>query len=238
MTRQPRADRRALTLAALALLTTIAGCGADDVVDPPQQRTVTVEIGRPSQADAGDGAANEPTPDRGGAPSVPGDDACPGADDSPRSADLRQVEVTTRCLINAVREEKGRSVLGFDRRLARAAATRSADMVEQQYFSHVSPDGQDVVSAVRGTGYIPGRRSWQLGENIGWGPERKGTPADLMHGWLNSAKHRANILSGDFTEVGVGVVRGAPSKSGSGGATYTTIFGARGGHARGESQGT
>src|SRR5919108_5102685 len=42
---------------------------------------------------------------------------------------------------------------------------------------------------------------------------------------MNSPGHRANILTGEFTEVGLGIVPGTPGDP-SWGATYTTDFGA------------
>ncbi|HCF82769.1 MAG TPA: serine protease, partial [Ruminococcaceae bacterium] len=39
------------------------------------------------------------------------------------------------------------------------------------------------------------------GENIAYGYR---TPAEVVEGWLNSPGHRANILTGSFTHIGVG----------------------------------
>jgi uncharacterized protein YkwD len=44
---------------------------------------------------------------------------------------------------------------------------------------------------------------------------------------MNSAPHRANILTGSFREVGLGGVSGTPSDARAGGGTYTTVFGGR-----------
>jgi uncharacterized protein YkwD len=42
---------------------------------------------------------------------------------------------------------------------------------------------------------------------------------------MNSPPHRANILSGSFRSIGIGVASGTPV--GGGGGTYTTDFGRR-----------
>jgi uncharacterized protein YkwD len=42
------------------------------------------------------------------------------------------------------------------------------------------------------------------GENIAAGYPNV---ASVMRGWLNSSGHRANILSADFTRIGIGVAR-------------------------------
>ena len=42
---------------------------------------------------------------------------------------------------------------------------------------------------------------------------------------MNSPPHRANILSAQFREIGIGVSRGAPVAGVSDGVTYATDFG-------------
>lgn len=163
---------------------------------------------------------------------MPGDESCDAARDRTTEDNLREAEMAIRCLTNAVRRKEGLPELGFDEQLARAAATRSSDMVEQGYFSHQAPDGGDVQRAVRRTGYIPQDRSWLLGENIGAAPGRQATPAVMMRSWLDSPTHRANILSKAFTEIGVGAVVGVADRDGAEGATYTQVFGVTGEAAR------
>ncbi len=204
------------------------GCGGGS--EPAQSRTVTVEIGRSTQAS--DRGGSEPRPDTGPPPAVPGDERCEGARQPTTEDNLRAAEITIRCLTNAVREKEGLAPLEFDERLARAAATRSNDMAEQDYFAHQGPDGGDVQRAVRRTGWIPSERSWLLGENIGWAPEGRATPADLMRSWLDSPTHRANILSQHFTQIGVGAVAAVPKRGADAGATYTQVFGVTGRAAR------
>lgn len=218
----------ARVLAAALCVPLLAACGA--ATESGERRTVTVDVGRSSEADAGGTrerrAADAP------APEVPGDAACDGSTVPPPENGVRDAEIVTRCLINAAREDQGLPALDFSEPLARAAATRSQDMAENDYFSHVSPSGADVRSAVERTGWIPSSRSWRLGENIGWGGTGRTSPADLMRGWLDSPSHRENIMDDTFTEVGVGIVTGAPQAE-TDGATYTTIFGVRGRAARG-----
>ena len=45
----------------------------------------------------------------------------------------------------------------------------------------------------------------------------------MVGAWMHSAPHRANILDGRFTMIGIGVALGSPA--GGGGATYSTDFG-------------
>ena len=220
--------RTAIALTAAAAL---VGCSADDQRQrAAEPETVTIEIGRPSQAS--DGGADEPRADSGPPPQVPGDETCDGAREATVESNQRGAEKAIRCLTNAVRRKEGLPELGFDERLARAAATRSNDMARLDYFSHDGPDGGNVQRAARRTGYVPGDRSWYLGENIGWAPKGKATPAVLMRNWLDSPTHRANILNDGFTEMGVGAIAAVPERGVEAGATYTQVFGATGRAAR------
>ena len=49
-----------------------------------------------------------------------------------------------------------------------------------------------------------------------------------MYAWMHSPPHRANILNGTFSEIGIGIARGAPIGGVGDGATYVTDFGRRG----------
>ena len=207
----------------------LAGCAEEQ--RQAQSRVVTVEVARPSQA--GDARRlQEPRADERPPPQVPGDETCDGARASTTEKNLRAAEISIRCLTNAVREKNGLDRLEFDERLARAAATRSNDMATQDYFAHQGPDGGNVRRAARRTGWVPDDRSWLLGENIGWAPEGRATPAELMRSWLDSPTHRANILSDGFTHLGVGAVAAVPKEGADAGATYTQVFGVTGRAAR------
>lgn len=224
---------RSRSLAVALAAVSVAGCGGggggDRTADEP--RTVTIDIGRSSQSADGRPAA-EPEADGRKPPQVPGDESCDGTRDPTTEGNEREAEMAIRCLTNAVRRQEGLDELGFDERLARAAATRSNDMARLDYFSHDGPRGGNVERAARRTDYVPKDRSWLLGENIGWAGKGRATPAELMRGWLDSPTHRANILNAGFTEMGVGAVAAVPKKGVEPGATYTQVFGATGRAAR------
>jgi hypothetical protein len=61
-----------------------------------------------------------------------------------------------------------------------------------------------------------------VGENIGWGQGALTTPRSIVDAWMASPGHRENLLSRDYTEVGLGAL-GTPGAGA--GATYTTDFG-------------
>ena len=63
-----------------------------------------------------------------------------------------------------------------------------------------------------------------IGENIGWGSGGYATPRQTVITWMNTRRHRRNILDRSFRDGGFGVVLGVPSRDGPG-ATYVTTFG-------------
>ncbi len=79
--------------------------------------------------------------------------------------------------------------------LGKAALAHSRDMAERGYFSHSSPEGQQVSDRAAEQGY----RFRQVGENIGFG---QSTPEQVVEGWLLSPGHCANIMQADYTEMG------------------------------------
>ena len=98
-------------------------------------------------------------------------------------------------------------------------------MVAQGFFDHESPDGGTLVDRLTGAGYLGDEDAWVVGENIGWGQGTLATARSMVTAWMGSAGHRENLLSGDYTEVGLGLALGTPADR-AWGATYTTDFGA------------
>jgi uncharacterized protein YkwD len=169
-------------------------------------------------------AAAKPT----AAPVVP--TTCSDADVqlAPSAENIATVSVTTICLVNRERGARGLKPLALQSQLSAASLGFSADMVRESFFSHVSPDGRDMVDRLSRAGYIHDNLSgWNVGENIGWGTGSYATPAEMVKAWMDSPGHRDNILKKDYREIGIGVVLGVPSAGLTGGATYTTDFGAR-----------
>ncbi len=84
--------------------------------------------------------------------------------------------------------------------LHNSAGTHSGNMANRDFFAHCDLD----------TGDSPWDRMVDAGYNWNWAGENiaagYGTPASVMDGWMNSTGHRANILSANFREVGVGYV--------------------------------
>lgn len=116
---------------------------------------------------------------------------------APSGGDLQSMRQGVLELVNAARAENGKTPLTLNDALCEAAQLRADEIVET--FSHTRPDGTDCFTALREAG-ITYRT---CGENIAAG---QSTPASVMDTWMNSSGHRANILNGSFSSIGIGYV--------------------------------
>lgn len=100
-------------------------------------------------------------------------------------------------LVNKERANAGLSPLTMDESLRKVARIKSTDMRTNGYFSHTSPTYGSPFDMMKqfGISYTA------AGENIAQGYT---TPEQVVNGWMNSSGHRANILSSEFTHIGVG----------------------------------
>jgi uncharacterized protein YkwD len=129
----------------------------------------------------------------------------------------------TLCLLNKERTSRGLSALAESSILDKAAGRYAQDMVDRGFFDHVSPGGGTFMDRIKAAGWTPSG-SWTAGENIAWGSGSLATPASIVDGWMHSAGHRANILNGAFSQIGIGIATGAPQDGVTGGGTYVTDF--------------
>jgi uncharacterized protein YkwD len=159
------------------------------------------------------------------APATARADDCAGADVVPAADNVAVVDQATLCLLNQQRAAQGVGPLAENAELSSASPGYSQRMVAQSFFAHESPDGGTLVGRLTGAGYLGGDDAWVVGENIGWGQGTLATPRSMVDAWMNSPGHRENLLSGDYTEVGLGLALGTPIDQ-TWGATYTTDFGA------------
>lgn len=102
-------------------------------------------------------------------------------------------------LVNQERAKYGLSPLKYDWELSRVAKHKSQDMHNIGYFDHTSPTYGSPFVMMKSYG-INYRAA---GENIAKGQTSAG---QVMNAWMNSSGHRANILNGNFTHIGVGYV--------------------------------
>ncbi len=142
------------------------------------------------------------------APAAPGSSAGP-ASAGPDAAFLDEVVRLT----NRERMSRGLGALAVDARLSQAAHVHSADMARRNFFAHECPSGTQAWDRAVAAGYTYRK----IAENIAAGQQ---TPAQVVEGWMNSPGHRANILDGELTQIGVGYVTG-----GEYGTYWTQVFG-------------
>jgi uncharacterized protein YkwD len=150
---------------------------------------------------------------------------CAGADVVPAASNLTEVGQATLCLLNNERGARGLRAVTEVPGLTQPSRAYSARMVAESFFAHESPDGGTLVDRLTAAGYIAPHGDWTVGENIAWGQGNLSTPRSIVAAWMASPGHRKNILTSEYTEIGVGVVTGTPGDT-SWGATYTTDFGA------------
>ena len=134
------------------------------------------------------------TPSGPSAPETPSEPEQPSGSTS--VLDYEQQVVT---LVNAERAKYGLAALTLDETLCGCARVKSQDMHDQGYFSHTSPTYGSPFDMMRAFG-VSYRTA---GENIAMG---YATPAAVVEAWMNSEGHRANILSANYTTLGVGYV--------------------------------
>jgi uncharacterized protein YkwD len=159
------------------------------------------------------------------APATARADDCAGADVVPAVDNVAVVDQATLCLLNQQRAAEGVAPLVENAALSSASTGYSEQMVAQGFFAHESPDGGTLVERLTGAGYLGEDDPWLVGENIGWGQGTLATPRSMVSAWMGSPGHRENLLSADYSEVGLGLALGTPADR-SWGATYTTDFGA------------
>lgn len=97
--------------------------------------------------------------------------------------------------VNQTRAEYGLAPLELHTELLKAADIRAREIA--QVFSHNRPDGSSCFTVLEECDLA----YRTAGENIAQG---YASPQEVMKGWMSSEGHRANILNGGFSMLGVG----------------------------------
>lgn len=101
-------------------------------------------------------------------------------------------------LLNQSRRENGLAPLTLDPTLRDVARAHSEEMFRLGYFAHDSPVSGSPFARMKAAGVSDPA----MGENLSYAPSVEVAERGLMR----SPGHRANILSPDFSKVGIGVV--------------------------------
>jgi hypothetical protein len=99
---------------------------------------------------------------------------------------------------NQARQQLNKSPLTASADLMSAAQMKAEDMAKGHFFAHTAPDGTVAWDYFKKVGY-----SYSVaGENLAL--TNQGSD-DVIQGWLNSPTHRANLLSADYSDMGIGM---------------------------------
>ncbi|MDW8071279.1 MAG: CAP domain-containing protein [Anaerolineae bacterium] len=105
-------------------------------------------------------------------------------------------------LINAERQKHGLPPLRINSTLMQVAQMHSQNMAERDFFDHVDPaTGMDACQRIASAGYAVRA----CAENLAAGYR---TAQTVFQAWMHSPQHRANLLSPDFAEIGLGYAEG------------------------------
>ena len=126
--------------------------------------------------------------------------------------DIKAQEAEVIRLVNVERAKAGLQPLTANWELCRIARYKSQDMINKNYFSHISPTYGTPFNMMENFGITFS----SAGENIAMGQK---SPAEVMNSWMNSPGHRANILSPSYSQIGVGL-----AKSSTGVYYWTQMF--------------
>ena len=135
------------------------------------------------------------------------------------AAPLDQAAAAQRVLdlTNTERRNVGLGALRLSPQLNDAAQSYSQVLAGSDCFAHTCGPVPDFAVRFQNAGYV----GWSaIAENIAAGYP---TPEAVVAGWMGSAGHRQNILTPNFTEMGLGISGGA----GRYGTYWAQEFGAR-----------
>lgn len=100
-------------------------------------------------------------------------------------------------LLNADRASNGLKALKFNMQLSTLGEKYAQDMINRNYFSHYNPEGQSPFDRMKQAGIVYS----YAGENLAI----NSNVTTAERAFMNSPGHKANILSPNYTEVGLGV---------------------------------
>ena len=130
-------------------------------------------------------------------------------EDNSTNADTNFMAAVEQAIYNKVNEERAKAgvpALTYNNIMQKYARIKSQDMGDNNYFSHEDLNGNLITTQMKNDGVS--YKAW--GENIayiGGNVSADALAQQFMTNWMNSAGHRANILSTNFSSIGVGVYK-------------------------------
>jgi len=143
--------------------------------------------------------------------------------------DYYEIEKRVHQLTNEKRVLYGLEPLEYDLKISNIARSHSLDMANQDYFSHISPDGRNPNDRAELAGFICIKtvgnlvysglaenifqnnlydKTWFIGDvpaSHEWNTMEE-IAQSTVDGWMDSEDHRKNILTEKFDREGIGVV--------------------------------
>jgi uncharacterized protein YkwD len=119
---------------------------------------------------------------------------------------IAQVEQAIFQIVNKERTANGLSSLTYSGTMEYYARYKSKDMGDKGYFDHHDLNGELITAKMKRDGVS--YNAW--GENIAYiqgSYDNVFLAATFMDNWMNSSGHRANILSSNFSSIGIGVYK-------------------------------
>lgn len=113
-------------------------------------------------------------------------------------------------LTNKERAKVGKPQFTINYALQETAQHYAERMWNENFYAHTSPEGGVLDDRINLSSYYKvdinncncREVNFAVGENIAKG---QSAPQEVMRDWMNSPGHRKNILSNDFTEIGIGL---------------------------------
>ena len=107
-------------------------------------------------------------------------------------------------LLNDDRKKRNLVPLQFNPQLANLAESYARDMIDRDFFSHRNPEGQSPFERMQEKQITFN----YAGENIAFNDSVYSAQQAFMH----SPTHKANILSPNYTQVGIGIVKSSTGR--------------------------
>jgi hypothetical protein len=104
-------------------------------------------------------------------------------------------------LTNQERQSQNLQTLAVNPILNEAAEMKAEDMATKGYFAHTSPEGKTPWYWLQKVGY----KYQYAGENLAI---NFSDSKDVTDAWMASPTHKANIVKGNYTEIGTGIATG------------------------------
>ncbi len=102
---------------------------------------------------------------------------------------------------NEERMKQGLKPVVINQKLSAAALSKAQDMLDNQYWSHTSPDGTEPWDFIKNSDY-----TYKVaGENLA---RDFHTTNEMVRAWMASPTHKANILNEKYEEIGIAVIDG------------------------------